>query len=66
MNSIVPFLDFGFIFADKITYHDIFRDKLLQITLSPDFVLIMSSRLTISIVFLKIDSDSMRMVVIEH
>ncbi len=32
------FLGFGFKFIDIIAYRDIFRDKLLQITLSPGVV----------------------------
>ena len=59
-------LGFGFKYIDIIAYRDIFRDKLLQITLSPDFVLIMFSRMTISVVCLKIDSYSMILVEIEY
>ena len=51
---------------DIIIYRDDFRDNLLKITLYPGFVLIMFSRMTISVVCLKIDSYSMRMVEIEH
>ena len=56
----------GFISTDIIIYRDDYRDNLLKITLYPGFVLIMFSRMTISVVCLKIDPYSMRMAEIEH
>jgi len=53
---------FGFILIDIIIYRDIFRDKLLVITLYPGFVWVMFPMKTISVVCLNIDSYSMRMV----
>jgi hypothetical protein len=54
------------IYIDIIVYCDKTRDKLLQITLPPDFVWIIFSRIRISGVCLKNDSDSMHMVVVGH
>jgi hypothetical protein len=60
------FMGFGSIPTDIIIYRDIIRDKLLKITLSPGFVLIMFSRMTIFVVSRKFDSYSRVLVEIEH
>jgi hypothetical protein len=59
-------LGFGFIIIDIIVYRDIYLDKLLQIFLYAGFVLILFSRMIISVVSHKFDSDNMGFVEIEH
>jgi hypothetical protein len=49
-----------------ITYGDFLKDKRLLITLTPGFVLIMFSRMTIHGACLKISSYNMSIVEIEH